>query len=60
MKHFVSIIPAAGKATGLPGLRGSKEIIPVSPLRTEEPASDEARPACLHLMDALQLAGIDR
>jgi glucose-1-phosphate thymidylyltransferase len=60
MKDFVGVIPAAGKATRLPGLRGSKEIVPVRALETEEPDNHEAKPACLHLMDAMQLAGIDR
>ena len=60
MEDFVGIIPAAGKGTRLPELRGSKEIVPVRALETAEPAKDEARAVCLHQMDAMQFAGIDR
>jgi glucose-1-phosphate thymidylyltransferase len=60
MNDFVGVIPAAGRATRLPGLQGSKEIVPVRALEPEKPPRDVAWPACLHLMDAMQLAGIDR
>jgi glucose-1-phosphate thymidylyltransferase len=60
MKDFVGIIPAAGKATRLPGLQGSKEVIPVCALSTTKTSHDLARPACLHLMEAMLLAGICR
>jgi len=60
MKDFVGIIPAAGKARRLPGLQGSKEIIPVCALGTTELSRDLARPACLHLMEAMLQAGISR
>ncbi len=60
MKDFVGIIPAAGKATRLPGLQSSKEIIPVCALGTIKPSHDLARPVCLHLMEAMLLAGISR
>lgn len=60
MKDFVGIIPAAGKATRLPGLQGSKEIIPVCALGMAKTADDQARPVCLHLMEAMVLAGISR
>jgi glucose-1-phosphate thymidylyltransferase len=60
MKDFVGVIPAAGKGTRLTGLKGSKEIIPVCALGSITPSHDLARPACLHLMDAMLLAGITR
>jgi glucose-1-phosphate thymidylyltransferase len=60
MKDFVGIIPAAGKATRLPGLQASKEVIPVCALGTTKPSHDLARPACLHLMEAMLRAGICR
>ncbi|NNE18307.1 MAG: hypothetical protein HKN10_07505 [Myxococcales bacterium] len=60
MEDFVGIIPAAGNATRLPELQGSKEIIPVCALGATMPSHDLARPACLHLMEAMLLAGISR
>jgi len=60
MKDFVGIIPAAGKASRLPGLQGSKEVIPVCALGTSKPSHDLARPVCLHLMEAMLRAGIGR
>lgn len=60
MEEFVGIIPAAGKATRLPGIQGSKEVIPVCALGTTRPAHQHARPACLHLMETMLLAGISR
>jgi glucose-1-phosphate thymidylyltransferase len=60
MKDFVGIIPAAGKASRLPGLQGSKEVIPVCALGTAKPSHDLTRPVCLHLMEAMLRAGIGR
>jgi glucose-1-phosphate thymidylyltransferase len=60
MSEFVGIIPAAGKATRLPGLQGSKEAIPVCALGIANPTHDQARPVCRHLMDAMLSAGIRR
>lgn len=60
MSEFVGIIPAAGKATRLPGLQGSKEVIPVCALGIANPTHDQARPVCRHLMDAMLSAGIRR
>lgn len=60
MSEFVGIIPAAGKATRLLGLQGSKEVILVCALGVAKPTPDQARPACRHLMDAMLSAGISR
>jgi glucose-1-phosphate thymidylyltransferase len=60
MSEFVGIIPAAGKARRLAGLQGSKEVVPVCALGIAKPTRDQARPACLYLMEAMRSAGINR
>ncbi len=60
MSEFVGIIPAAGKARRLPGMRGSKEVVPVCALGISKPTHELARPACRHLMEAMLSAGIRR
>lgn len=60
MSDFVGVIPAAGTASRLPGLKGSKEILDVMALDRAANSHRIARPACLHLADAMRLAGIEK
>ena len=60
MSSFVGVIPAAGRARRLPGLETSKEILEVRALGDSSRSGQIARPTCLHLTDAMALAGIDK
>lgn len=56
--NVVAIIPAAGFASRLPGLNGSKEMIPVGTM--VDPISHEIipKPVCLYLLEKYRKAGI--
>lgn len=58
--EVIAIIPAAGLASRLPGISGSKEMIPVG--TRVEPGSDktEPKPVCLNLIEKYQNAGINK
>ena len=58
--EVIAIIPAAGLASRLPGITGSKEMIPVG--TRVDPVSNtiEPKPVCLHLIEKYQNAGIKK
>lgn len=58
--EVIAIIPAAGLANRLPGISGSKEMIPIG--TRLDPASNkiEPKPVCLHLIEKYQNAGIKK
>ena len=59
MNELVGLIPAAGHASRLPNLSGSKEIIPVRALNPSA-SRENVRPVCCHLLDAFSHAGVAR
>lgn len=54
----VALVPAAGRASRLRGLPGSKEIYPVDPFRPAAGAVPRPRPVCEYLLEALVAAGV--
>ncbi len=51
-----ALVPAAGSATRLPGLAGSKEVLPLG--RTGDGAQERPRAVCELLLDDLEAAGV--
>lgn len=59
-KTVTAIVPAAGKASRLPGLRGSKEIYPIGSLNKTDGKHHADKPVCLYLLEKLAAAGIKK
>lgn len=60
LHNVIAIIPAAGKATRLPGIKQSKEIIPIGYKNTSTQRSVMDKPICFHLLEKLSLAGVNQ
>ena len=58
--EVIAIIPAAGLASRLPGISGSKEMIPVGTRVDPVSNKTEPKPVCLHLIEKYQNAGIKK
>ena len=58
--NIAAVIPAAGKATRLPNTKGSKEVIPVGYINTDDQNSVMDKPVCMHLLEKLRHAGIQK
>jgi glucose-1-phosphate thymidylyltransferase len=58
--EVIAIIPAAGLASRLPGIPGSKEMIPVGTWLDPASNKTEPKPVCLHLIEKYQIAGIKK
>jgi glucose-1-phosphate thymidylyltransferase len=58
--EVIAIIPAAGTASRLPGISGSKEMIPVGTWLDPVSNQIEPKPVCLHLIEKYQNAGIKK
>lgn len=54
----VGILPMAGRATRLPGLQCSKEILPLGGPAAAADAAQPARVVCEHILDNLRQAGV--
>jgi glucose-1-phosphate thymidylyltransferase len=54
---FIALIPAAGIASRLPGVTGSKEMLPV-PARDSSSHAATTEPVICHLLRSLRLAGV--
>jgi len=58
--EVIAIIPAAGLASRLPGITGSKEMIPVGTRIDPVSNTIEPKPVCLNLIEKYQNAGIKK
>jgi len=58
--EIIGLIPAAGRATRLPSLTGSKEMIPVELHKTEDNVSSRPRVVCEYLLEHMKKAGITK
>jgi len=58
--EVIGLIPAAGRATRLPSLTGSKEVIPIGSEMPDDSAPAHPKVACEYLLDHLKKARINK
>jgi len=59
-ERVIAIIPAAGKATRLPSINSSKEILPIGYINPSLNNTEMDKPVCFHLMEKLAYSGIPK
>ena len=59
-KDVIAIIPAAGRATRLPSIKHSKEILAIGYKNESQNNSAMDKPVCFHLLEKFANAGINK